>query len=146
LKKDPSAANTIKDRYRDYFKGKKEAGVFFANCHELMELLRPVFSGQSLTLDKVNELVGELKQEKEDKLKRHLQQLSARGVWHAHPDFRTGAEKFIDSQYAYFSGNSFFDNELNELYRIVNEGCRIVTEYWFIQYKMLLEIQLTAWQ
>jgi hypothetical protein len=52
-------------------------------------------------------------------------------------------QKFIDSNYLYFSGSSFFETELRELNELCSTSWEAAHTWLFNKFKAILELQLT---
>lgn len=135
-------AGQLKQDYIDIFDRRKEDKIFYDDCNALLELIKPLYTGEELTEENVNYMVGRLKQSDEIKLKNNLRQLKNAGVFATDANYTALLNKFLESQYVYFSDGSFFGNEFGELRQLIFEGCELLSEYRFRQVKELLEQQV----
>jgi Zn-dependent protease with chaperone function len=133
-------AESLKEMYITYFNERKEADHYLAKINENLEGIAPLYSGNA-TIEQVQSIVSDLKEVHGPVLKRLLQQWLDKNILEDQPQLKAQVEKFIASRYEYFSGTSFFDNELNELNAVAREMWDAINQYLFIQFKNITEVQ-----
>jgi hypothetical protein len=87
-------------------------------------------------------MISDLKNQYEIKLKGWLKRWMALGAFDSFAVEKAQIEKFIDSDYAYFSGTSFFDTELHDLNAVCHESWGAVNTFLFEKFKAILVLQL----
>ena len=135
-------ATAIKEGYSQYFTLRGNSDLYLKNINSLLELIQPFYTGQSLTIENVNHIVGQLKAQDEATFKRSLGKWIEAGVFENNSEFISRAKKFIGSDYAYFGGEEFFNNELSEMTELVHESWALIYEFQFKRFKKLSEEQL----
>ena len=135
-------AVSIKKSYTRYFALRADSDIYLKEINTLMELVQPFYAGQSLTYDNVSYIVGQLKGSDESKFKKALEKWIEAGVFESNTEFISKAKKFIGSDYAYFSEQTIFNNELSELNELIHESWGMIYEFQFKQIKKLTEEQL----
>jgi Zn-dependent protease with chaperone function len=142
LLKSQHDADILKSSYVEYFELQKDTDRFLYDLNTMLESLKPVYSGQAIGLEEINSLVNELKTSGEKNFKSNLKKWIVIGAFYGNNTLLQRVEKFIDSDYAYFSGSSFFDHELVELNELVSESWQAVNLFIFRKFKYILEMQL----
>jgi Zn-dependent protease with chaperone function len=137
------AKGALHAKYRDYFHFRRKANEYLAQMNKMIESLAPVYSGQSISIEEINALVNNLKNIHEPDWKNWLAEWIAAGVYEYSPEERVRVQKFIDSNYVYFSGSSFFETELRELHELCNATWETIHTWLFNKFKEILELQLT---
>jgi hypothetical protein len=135
------AAEKFKHGYAQMFASRKEDQVFFNESNKLLQVIQPLYSGEQLTEQTVIEVVTQLKKIDEIRLKNNLRQLSREGIFDSNAEYTNLANKFINSNYLYYTEGNFFGNEFDELRRLIFEGSGLLAEFRFSQIKELLEQQ-----
>jgi Zn-dependent protease with chaperone function len=135
-------ADDLKKSYNAYFESRKQADEFLKDINNMLDSLHLVFSGQTIPIDQINPLIANLKSHHERKFKDWLKQWLAQGFLDRQPELKSKVQKFIDTNYAYFSGTSFFDSELFELNELCHESWDAVNVLLFEQFKAILQTQL----
>ncbi|MBL7724820.1 MAG: M48 family metalloprotease [Chitinophagaceae bacterium] len=136
------AYEELKNRYVEYFELRKKADAFLKQVNEMLESLQLIFSGQTISIEEINRMIGDLKGNHEPAFKRNLNAWIELNAFTKEPETNKKIKSFISSSYAYFSGSSFFDNELLELNTISNQSWATVNDYLFEEFKSILELQL----
>lgn len=136
------AYEELKNRYAEYFELRKKADAFLKQVNEMLESLQLIFSGQTISIEEINRMIGELKENHEPAFKRNLNAWIELNAFAGEPETDKKIRGFISSSYAYFSGSSFFDNELLELNTISNQSWAAVNNFLFEKFKSILELQL----
>jgi hypothetical protein len=57
------------------------------------------------------------------------------------PELKEGLQKFIEANYQYFFNQSFFEQELTELDRLIQESWNGIYSFIFTQFKTITEDQ-----
>lgn len=134
-------AEGLKLLYQHYFALRNKADESLGGFSALLELLGPVFRGESMTIRTIQEMIATLKKEHEPPFKQSLQAWLTAGAFDHDLALKGAAEKFIQSRYAYFSGEAFLDHELVELNRVVQGGWACIHYFLFSQFKAITETQ-----
>ena len=132
----------LKRLYAAYFENRLQADEFLKDVNCMLESLQPVFSGQTMQIAQITLLMNDLKSGHEVKFKDWLKRWMGLSVFDVNQEEKTKVANYIDAQYVYFNGTSFFDNELITLHELCNESWGAVNTYLFIQFKSILEQQL----
>jgi Zn-dependent protease with chaperone function len=141
LQKSAADAWQLKEVYAQHFALRTRAETFYTHAADMLKVLDPLFSGSGMSVDDARYMIDELKQ-KEAGLKEQLRQWMQTGAFNANEAFNTKVSKFIDNNYHYFSGERFFENEIDDLHELSNESWRFINDFVFMQFKGLLEKQL----
>lgn len=136
------AYDELKHRYAEYFELRKKADSFLKQVNEMLETLQLIYSGQTIGIEEINRMIGELKGNHEPAFKRNLNAWIEVNAFMREPETDKKIKNFISSSYAYFSGSSFFENELLELNTISNQSWAAVNNFLFEKFKLILELQL----
>jgi len=134
-------AEALKVSWKDYFSNMNRGDQFLNNANRIVQLLAPVFQGQQLQIEHINAMSQDLKQNQEPGFKKELQYWHNQGAFNDDAALKETLEKFIASDYQYFSGNSFFDTELIALNHLVHGGWELINSCLFKQFKSITETQ-----
>lgn len=139
LRQSPEKAAQLKSRYIEYYNCRKESKEYLDQVNKMMEDLQPIYAGATQEIEIINQQIEHLKNESEPQFKKTLSRWLTEGVFESNPLLKQNVNTFIGSQYAYFSGTSFFENELSELYNLVNDAWAERFKYQFLKFKGLVE-------
>jgi len=142
LTKENDAATELKEKYMAYFRFRNKADDFLKQINTMLESLQRIYSGETLTIEVIDSTIGTLKNIHEPLFKDWLKYWLSVDAFALDQETKATAEKFINSDYKYFAANSFFDNELIELNKLCNDGWSSVSNFLFLQFKSILELQL----
>jgi Zn-dependent protease with chaperone function len=142
LTKENDAATELKEKYMAYFRLRNKADDFLKQINTMLESLQRIYSGETLTIEVIDSTIGTLKNIHEPLFKDWLKYWLSVDAFALDQETKATAEKFITSDYKYFAANSFFDNELIELNKLCNDGWSSVSNFLFLQFKSILELQL----
>jgi hypothetical protein len=142
LTKENGAATELKEKYMTYFRFRNKADDFLKQINTMLESLQRIYSGETLTIEVIDSTIGTLKNIHEPLFKDWLKYWLSVDAFALDQETKATAEKFINSDYKYFAANSFFDNELIELNKLCNDGWSSVSNFLFLQFKSILELQL----
>jgi Zn-dependent protease with chaperone function len=142
LTKENDAATELKEKYMAYFRFRNKADDFLKQINTMLESLQRIYSGETLTIEVIDSTIGTLKNIHEPLFKDWLKYWLSVDAFALDQETKATAEKFITSDYKYFAANSFFDNELIELNKLCNDGWSSVSNFLFLQFKSILELQL----
>ncbi len=132
----------LKQAYHSYFTLRRNSDLFLEQVNKMLAALQPIYAGETQPIETINAQIATLKQSHEFMFKNFLREWQKAGAF-VHKDFlKERVDKFIHANYAYFSGTSFFENELAELNQLVQESWIAISDYLFIQFKAILEKQL----
>jgi Zn-dependent protease with chaperone function len=141
LKKDVVSAGELKKGYAEFFDLRKQSEFFLKDAQGMLKELEPLYSGAKITLNEVHEIITRLKTE-ETHFKEHLRTWSTGGAFDHAAVLKERVQKFLESSYAYYSADQFFNSELNDLHSIAAESWQAVNEFLFRKFKQLLEVQV----
>jgi hypothetical protein len=139
-------AEGLKGTYQNYFDRRKESDDFLEKVNSMMALVGPVFRGEAMELEAINAMIAELKENHEIVFKTELKKWLTAGAFDTDATVKAAVEKFISTQYQYFSGDSFFDNELIELSNLAEDSWKCVSDYVFSLFKNITETQAVIQQ
>ncbi|MCX6317672.1 MAG: M48 family metalloprotease [Bacteroidetes bacterium] len=141
---DVSAENAaiLKGRYNKYFSYRKQADAFLKRMNEMLEVLAPVFSGQTMQIETIRSMISQLKQEHEGAFKYELKVWEEEGAFAESPELADRIRTFREADYVYFGETSFMETELRELHSLCNESWAAVSNFIFLQFKQILTDQL----
>jgi Zn-dependent protease with chaperone function len=134
---------SLRSGYREYFELRRKADAYLEMMNKMLEDLAPIYSGQTITIEQINKMIADLKGSDEPVLKKKMKDWLSLDIYDENPSGKMKLEKFIQSNYEYFTGSSFFENELAELNELCNESWAAVNNFLFRKFKSILEIQLT---
>jgi hypothetical protein len=137
-------AEALKAAYRHYFEQRSNADAFVQTANNMMEGLGPVFRGESMSIETAQSIVAKLKETHEPPFKHQLRLWLTVGAFDGDASVKSAVEKFLSTHYEYFSGSSFFDNELNELAGLVSDSWNGISNHVFSLFKAIAEIQDAA--
>jgi Zn-dependent protease with chaperone function len=136
-----SEAEDLKAAYQRYFSLRSKSDESLEMMNRMMEVLGPVFHGETMSIETIQAMVKKLKDVHEPAFKRLLNDWLAIGAFNADVSVKAAAEKFTMTRYEYFAGNSFFDNELFELNQLVQDSWRCISHFVFSRFKAITETQ-----
>jgi hypothetical protein len=131
-------AGQLKDGYADYFQLRAQADLYFQHAQTMLTGLQPLYAGAQM--GEIEGIIGALKQA-EAPFKEHLRTWLASGAFDDSQHLKEDIQKFLQSNYVYFSGQDFFNNELDDLHRLGNESWNQINHFLFRKFKSLLEMQ-----
>lgn len=134
-------AEALKSAYQRYFQLREKAAASLDQMNSLMGVLGPVFRSETLMLEEIQPMIAQLKGEHEPGFKTLLSEWMNDGAFDADPELKTLVQKFGQTDYQYFGANSFLDNELVELNKVVQESWQGINRYLFSLFKALTETE-----
>jgi hypothetical protein len=134
-------AEALKSAYLHYFNQRQKADAFAEAVNNMMDGLGPIFRGENMSLETAQAIIASLKETHEPSFKQALQDWLAAGVFDTDVTIKSAVEKFLLTRYEYFSSDSFFENELNELASLVQDGWNGISRYVFLLFKAITETQ-----
>ena len=137
------AFQSLRSAYQEYFEFRRKADAYLEWMNKMLQEISPIYSGQTIPVEQINKMIADLKGSDEPVLKKKMQDWLALNIYDEDPVGKMKIEKFIKSNYEYFSGNSFFESELAELNELCNESWATVNNFLFRKFKFILETQLT---
>jgi len=141
-KNENGGATDLKEKYLRYFQLRAKADDFLKQINTMLESLHRIYSGESLTIEVAESTISTLKTTQEPAFKNWLKYWMSMDAFALNPETKAAAGKFIASDYKYFAGNSFFENELVELDKLSNDSWNEVSNFLFHQFKSILQEQL----
>ncbi|HKO80082.1 MAG TPA: hypothetical protein VJU78_06800, partial [Chitinophagaceae bacterium] len=133
----------LDSKYKSYFLFRRKADNYLVQMNKMLESLGPIYSGQTIPVDQINSMISTLKETYEPEWKKSLAEWISSGVYSNNIKEIDKLQKFIDSDYVYFNGSSFFDTELAELNELCNTSWDAVNAWLFNRFKTILEMQLS---
>lgn len=140
LLQDAAKAHEIKNGYAEYFTLQEKAEAYFKHAQEMAQGLEPVYQG-GVTLEQVQEIIRQLKI-REITLRVQLKEWSAAGAFEHEPELKERIAQFVYTDYTYFTGTEFLNNELNEMHNVVNDSWSAINDFIYLKFKELLQAQL----
>ncbi len=137
-KQAPEKAEQVRGKYIDYFNCRRESAAYLEQVNKMIGDLQPIFAGETQTIESIHQQIDQLKGESEPKFKQTISKWLREGVFDANIVLKDKLKFFLESKYAYFSGSSFFENELSDLYHLVNDAWSERFRYQFGKFKELL--------
>lgn len=138
----PEIAEALKNDYEEYFRLRKAADSFLELANKMLGGLQPIFNGETQSIEIIEMQISALKQNHEVEFKKQLTEWLQCGALDLRIGLRDKVIKFLNSNYAYFSGSEFFVNELNELNDAAIESWQAIHVFLFGKFKEILEKQL----
>jgi hypothetical protein len=111
--------------------------------NKMLESMGPVYAGQTIPIEQINGMINTLKEIHEPEWKKSLGEWLSSGVYTDNSKEKEKIQKFIESNYVYFNGASFFETELAELNELCNTSWNAVNAWLFNRFKSILERQLS---
>jgi len=143
--KSDEAAQGLKTRYLLYDQHKKKLEEYTAICHRVVALLSPLRAGQQVSIQAAADMASGLRKES-NSMKPLLAGWIEQKAFDKNASLNTRVQQFCGVNYHYFSGDSFFDNELKHLHELVNETMLELIPHQFKEFKTLLEYQLEVYR
>lgn len=140
---DPAKAQELVSLYKQHFEYRKQAQEFLRDVNDMLNSISPIFQGHSLPAEEIETIISTLRIQKEPAFKVWLKKWIAEGVFDDNPSGKEWVSKYIQSDYNYFSGSSFFDNELIDLNEISEQSYGNVVLFTFRHFNLILEKQLS---
>jgi Zn-dependent protease with chaperone function len=134
-------AEKFKASYQHYFDRRRKADVFMETVGGMMNPLGPLFGGETMPVETIQSMIADLKDKNEPAFKTELNEWMAAGAFESDAALKPSVQKFLSSEYQYFSGTTFFDNELNELNNLVRDSWNCINGYVFSLFKAIAETQ-----
>ncbi len=137
---DAATANgeSLEEAYRSYFADARLAANYLEILNGTLACLQPAFAGQLQTAEDAGRFVEELRTKHQPAIKSMLRQWLQKGVYEKDAGARENIEKFIASDYYYFSDGLFFDNELVTLHQLCPSSWQAVSQWLFASFKSIL--------
>jgi hypothetical protein len=104
------------------------------------ERFAPLLQGQTMSADEAASMVNAFKTQEEPSIKEGLQQMLTQGFL-AKASIQEKATTYLSRRYQYFTGDSFFDTEINDLFSTMQQARAEAAETQFCRFKKLLEMQ-----
>jgi Zn-dependent protease with chaperone function len=128
--------------YSEYFQLRRQADLYLTKVNETLGALSPLFNGEIKTEEAAHAMVSRLKTAHEPEFKRKVDHWLHLGAFDHDTALKQLAEKFIKSDYVYFAGSSFFDNELEALDELGRQSWLAISGLLFRKFKYILQQQL----
>jgi Zn-dependent protease with chaperone function len=141
VKKGPEEASALRKLYIEYFDNRKLQDKHFQVCQRIVNILIPLIQGQTVGIEQANQMAAGLRGESQS-LKEVLQLWMQKNAFENNTTLKEKADQFLQSQYQYFSEKSFFNNELEDIHYMVNNGLEEVNSFQFRNFKKILQLQL----
>jgi hypothetical protein len=135
------AGQKLQQQYEAHFERRKSDDTFYNECNELLRWIQPLYE-PGMTHERAVSIVSELRSNHEERLKKNLKALQEEGAFKSDPAHDEAVTKFLHSHYHYIAETSAFDNEFDELRKMIFQGSALLTQFRFGQLKQLLKYQL----
>jgi hypothetical protein len=140
-----AAASLLKEKYEQHCSMKKLAAEFINSGQKMMDLLAPIFSGQSHSIPQAIIIARGLREESST-LRPLIKELMKNGVYAGDAEMYRKAEEFTSTQFEYFNQPRFSDYQLSILHQLLNGTVQMMGTYQFKNFKLLLEYQLDLYK
>ncbi|HMF72705.1 MAG TPA: M48 family metalloprotease [Flavitalea sp.] len=140
MKSDTGGENYLQ-QYSQYTKLQKDTNSFLKDVNDSLELIAPFYSDESLTVGAVDSIVIELKTVKEPAFKNALRYWLQECDFSGYSTLHEKALQFLESDYLYFTENTFMNNELEEYNYLLREMWMVVSLHKFKTFKQFLNQQ-----
>ena len=140
LQVDSFEAARFKNAWTQYFTLREESEGFLNRANEIMEAFQPLYAGAGISIDQAWQIRENIKNG-EHRIKPMLERWTKDGAFDLAPIYKTEVQAFLSKNFEYFSGESFFNEELNTMHMILNEGWRHINDFQFRKLKEILEMQ-----
>ncbi|MEQ1798903.1 MAG: M48 family metalloprotease [Lacibacter sp.] len=134
-------ANQLKLQYLTLLDDRKKIDQYFEICKRIVDLMAPLLQGQVVSIEAANEIAGGLRTESQT-LKIPLNGWIQLGAFDSDLFLKERALHFLNTDYQYFAGDSFFDTELTDIHKLANETINGLSDFQFKNFKQILEQQL----
>lgn len=128
--------------FNQYFEVRENADEYLKLINDMFDSLGPVLRGETIQIEDVNNMINNLKADHEIKFKGWLRKWQSKGAFSHDDQFTEKVNDFLSKDYTYFSNQSFFDSELNDLLDISRKSWEYVNEFQFNKFKTILELRL----
>ena len=108
----------------------------------MLDSLQLIYSGQTLEVTRISLIINDLKAIHEPAFKKKLNFWLDQGAFDKHDQVKQNIQEFINKNYHYFTGQSFFNEELMNLNETCNESWNEVNKWIFEKFKGILEYQV----
>ena len=129
-------------KYKDYFKYKRKADAYLQHMNSLLGVLTPVFTSRVTSIDHIQQIIADLKQNYEPEWKQMMGEWLELGAFDEEPIAVEKIKQLIASDYQYFDGNLYIETELADVNEWCHRGWAFVHHWLFLKFKSLLEWQL----
>lgn len=140
-----TASVELKEKYRMHFANRKKTTEYTACCQRALDAMAPLLMGQSVSITGAEDMAATLRAESEN-MRTYLKEWMKTGVFNEVLSTKESVGKFINTQYRYFGGNSFFDVELRHLNELITESTGALSKYQFKSFKDILQYQLELYR
>ena len=128
--------------YRRYFSEREKMDRFLALINKILEGLQPIFSGETIPVERINVIIDDLKQGQEPELKRFLQEWLDEGAFDHDVAGKQEITEFLGTQHSYFDGTVFHDRQLISLHQTLTRSWEAVNKSHFFRFRKLLQDQV----
>jgi Zn-dependent protease with chaperone function len=128
-------------QYREYMQLRKEADAHLVILQKALDSLKVIFDGNTLAYDTIKNTIKKFKEENEPELKRSINTWVTYGAFEFDEEIKKSIKDFVTTDYAYFSGTEYFDNELAELNKVIHGGWREINDLLFLRFKAITEME-----
>lgn len=132
----------LRSLYQSYFTWRKNIEGSGKTIDDMMKPLVSIYQGNTLGINMIESLIGQLKLTTEPAFKEMIRQYKDDGLFDAAPDIRGKISEFLNKDYRYFFNDRFFDNELIELSNTVDNFWSAAHQFLFEKFKNILHKQL----
>jgi Zn-dependent protease with chaperone function len=141
----PDRAAGLKEKYLAHFGHRRNTEAFMQKGQKAMDILAPLFGGAKMEPVAAAMLADNLRHEAQD-LRPLIATWAGSGTYDSDPELKELAVRFAERDYRYYHNGSFFEGEIQVLYRLINETLSLRGEFQFMSFKQLLAYQLQVYK
>ena len=131
-----TAASDLHGTYKNYFLLRKDADDYLLFLQQLMDIIQPLYNTQPN--QQIIVAIKNIKKE-EIRLKEELKRWQQRGTFDNDSGLLKQVTDYLQSDFAYFNGTSYFDHQLQQLNRIIQDGWAEIYLFVFGEFRAMLE-------
>ncbi len=144
LQKGHTAAVELKEKYRNHFANRKKVTEYTACCQRAVDAMAPLLMGQQVSITAAEDMASTLRAES-NSMRTYLTEWVANGIFNNTLAVKESAGKFINTNYRYFSVDTFLDTELRHLNDLISDSTNDLAIFQFKSFKDILEYQLEVY-
>lgn len=131
----------LKQMYSTHFSNRKKAEEQFSISQRVIDLLSPLLRGETVSIEAATAMASDLRKESNN-LKPLLKEWVENGTFNTNEKLKEMVISFINANYQYFSGDTFFGTELGQLHQLLTETVAELGDVQFHSFKKILQYQL----
>lgn len=134
-------AEEMKQDYTAYFVLRKEGEEFLTVANNMMEVLAPVFRGETMQVAAITLMINDLKAKHEPGFKVELKKWEERALFEEDQELKKKMAVYHAGNWVYFHNDSFIDVELMDLNTMVQESWTCISNHIFSVFRVITEKQ-----